>query len=90
MNAVYLIHIVPARNMARFYSMSLQPTLFAECSVVREWGRIGRGGQVKATPYPTVDAAQKALEQLAAVKTRRGYLQQHSAVALQRCDDIAS
>ena len=31
----------PARNMARFYTMALQPTLFGEWALLREWGRIG-------------------------------------------------
>lgn len=73
MMSLYLTHVDPARNMARFYTMSLQPTLFGECSVVREWGRIGRGGQVKATPYPTPEAARAAFDKLAATKIRKGY-----------------
>ncbi|MBB1251750.1 WGR domain-containing protein [Rhizobium sp. G21] len=50
---VYLTHVDPGRNMARFYTMSVQPTLFGECSVVREWGRIGTGGQVRETHHTT-------------------------------------
>lgn len=30
-----------ARNMARYYSLLLQPTLFGDMSLVRNWGRIG-------------------------------------------------
>jgi predicted DNA-binding WGR domain protein len=72
-NAVYLTHTDPARNMARFYVMSLQVTLFAECSLIREWGRIGRGGQVKATVFSTTEAAQAALSRIEKAKRKGGY-----------------
>lgn len=73
MSAVHLTRTYPAENLARFYAMSVQATLFGEWSLVREWGRIGRGGQVKATPYPTEAEALAELEQLRRAKVRRGY-----------------
>lgn len=73
MTVVYLTHVDAGQNMARFYTMSLQPTLFGEWSLVREWGRIGRGGQVKATPYSAKAEAEAALEKLRAAKVRKGY-----------------
>lgn len=73
MTAVYLTRVDDDQNMARFYAMSLQPTLFGECAVVREWGRIGRGGQVKATPYPTREEAERVLADLERLKLKRGY-----------------
>ena len=36
------------KNMARYYVLSVEPTLFAESSLVRRWGRIG-GGYRKRT-----------------------------------------
>ncbi|NOD78477.1 WGR domain-containing protein, partial [Ruegeria sp. HKCCD4332] len=42
---VHLIHVDPDVNMARFYGIELQPTLFGEVSVLRTWGRIGTNGQ---------------------------------------------
>jgi len=30
-----------ALNMARFYVLDIQPTLFGEIALVQEWGRIG-------------------------------------------------
>ena len=36
----------PARNMARFYTMALQPTLFGEWALLKEWGRIGSAGRL--------------------------------------------
>lgn len=42
---VHLIHVDPDVNMARFYGIELQPTLFGEMSVLRTWGRIGTNGK---------------------------------------------
>jgi predicted DNA-binding WGR domain protein len=77
MSAVYLTrhgtHPKTGRNMARFYKMLLAPTLFGECALVREWGRIGSGGQVKADAYPNAGAALLAMQALVRLKQRRGY-----------------
>ena len=43
---IHLTRIDPARNMARFYTMALQPTLFGEWAPLREWGRIGSAGRL--------------------------------------------
>ncbi len=42
-----LTRIDPAQNMRRFYRLALQPDLFGGCTLIREWGRIGRGGRIK-------------------------------------------
>lgn len=70
---VYMTRIDAAQNMARFYTMSLQMTLFGEWTLVREWGRIGRGGQIKEIPYSTLPDAEEAMEKLRAAKVRKGY-----------------
>lgn len=41
----------PARNMARFYELSIEQTLFGEVSLTRSWGRIGKRGQSRV-PLP--------------------------------------
>ena len=41
---VQMRRIDPARNMRRFYRLSIQPDLFGGASLVREWGRIGARG----------------------------------------------
>jgi predicted DNA-binding WGR domain protein len=71
--AVLLTRIDPAENMARFYKLDVQPTLFGEWALVREWGRIGRGGQWRSDPYPTRGTADLALVTLMGIKTRKGY-----------------
>ena len=68
-----LVRIDPARNMARFYSLGLQPTLFGEVSVIRYWGRIGTRGRAMCETYSTVALAEAALQRLATTKGRRGY-----------------
>ena len=65
--------IDPARNMRRFYRMSIQPDLFGGASLVREWGRIGARGQVMIEPHADEGQAVTALMKLAGVKKRRGY-----------------
>lgn len=70
---VYLIRTDQSQNIARFYAMSLQATLFGEWSLVREWGRIGRAGQVRLTAYEAHADAEAAMEKIRAAKVRKGY-----------------
>ncbi|WP_275949213.1 WGR domain-containing protein [Bradyrhizobium septentrionale] len=58
MTAVNLVRIDADKKMARFYKLDVQPTLFGEWAVIREWGRIGRGGTVRSTPYGTASDRQ--------------------------------
>lgn len=62
-----------ARNMARFYALSLAPTLWGEVALVRRWGRIGTAGRQAIDTHPDAEAALAALHRLAGIKTRRGY-----------------
>lgn len=70
---LYLTREDASRNMARFYCMSLQATLFGEWALVREWGRIGSAGQVRTTAYIEQAEAEAAMEKLRAAKVRKGY-----------------
>lgn len=58
--SMHLRRIDPDRNMARSSTMSIEPTLFGEWALLREWGRIGAAAALTA--------------QLKA-KLRHGYLQ---------------
>lgn len=60
--------------MARFYRLVIQPDLFGEWRLVREWGRIGQAGQLRQAIYPSQAEAKTALERLRRVKEKRGYI----------------
>lgn len=77
MNDLPLVHlrrIDPSRNMRRFYSLSVQPTLFGGASLVRDWGRIGTRGQSMIETFDTPAEADDAMTRLERRKQRRGYL----------------
>ena len=70
---VHLRRIDPAQNMRRFYSLSVQPTLFGGASLIRDWGRIGTRGQTMMETFDTADDADLAFDRLERSKRRRGY-----------------
>ncbi|SIR29959.1 WGR domain-containing protein, predicted DNA-binding domain in MolR [Rhizobium sp. RU20A] len=63
----------PARNMARYYGLSLQPTLFGPVALVRCWGRIGTRGQECTEWHGSKGEAEAALARHAARRLKRGY-----------------
>jgi predicted DNA-binding WGR domain protein len=63
----------PARNMARFYALSLETSLFGEVVLIRRWGRIGAFGRVRSEWFDSQAAAAERLAVIAALKARRGY-----------------
>ena len=62
-----------ARNMARFYVLSIEPTLFEDLALVRRWGRIGSAGRQRIDLHPSQPVAHIALEKWLDRKRRRGY-----------------
>jgi predicted DNA-binding WGR domain protein len=62
------------RNMARYYVLSIEPTLFEEISLVREWGRIGKRGGRRIELHADHTAARMALGVWLAHKIKRGYV----------------
>jgi predicted DNA-binding WGR domain protein len=68
-----LRRIDPARNMARFYLVSVGRSLFGDFSVVREWGRIGTIGRVRVDLFENEHAALGALDAIERAKRKRGY-----------------
>ena len=63
----------PAKNMRRFYLMTVQRDLFGGASLIREWGRIGSPGQVRIEHHPDEGHALNALSNLGVAKRKRGY-----------------
>ena len=68
-----LRRVDPARNMSRFWSARLQPSLYEEIVLVRNWGRIGSWGQERSYWFSTRQAALGAFNKITAAKCRGGY-----------------
>ena len=62
-----------ARNMARFYVLSIEPTFFEDLALVRRWGRIGSEGRERIDLHPSRRVARVELEKWLDRKSRRGY-----------------
>lgn len=70
---VHLRRIDPSRNMRRFYTLAIQPTLFGGASVIRNWGRIGTDGRSMMETFDSEDDAASASMRLECTKRRKGY-----------------
>ena len=80
-----LRRIDPALNMRRFYTLSIQPTLFGGASLMRDWGRIGSGGQSMMETFDLPEQADRARARLERSKRRRGYGDAETAKSGDRC-----
>jgi predicted DNA-binding WGR domain protein len=63
-----------ARNMARYYVLSIEATLFEDFALVRRWGRVGGAGRARIDLHPSPPVAQVELEKWLSRKRRRGYV----------------
>jgi predicted DNA-binding WGR domain protein len=73
LNVLVLERVDRTKNMARYYVLSVEPTLFAESSLVRRWGRIGDAGRTRIDLHASPRLAQIALNTWLERKRRRGY-----------------
>ena len=71
---VILERIDPTKNVARYYVLSVEATLFARNTLVRRWGRMGSTARQRLEFVDSRDSAGLALETWLARKRRRGYL----------------
>lgn len=72
----YCLHLErcdPSRNMARFYALSLAPSLFGDVVLVRRWGRIGSSGRLRLEIFESETEAVTAMLALLRRKRARGY-----------------
>jgi predicted DNA-binding WGR domain protein len=53
--------------------MAVQPTLFGEWALVRNWGRIGANGTQRSDWFDTEAEAIQAFEDMKKQKRKRGY-----------------
>ena len=66
--------IDPARNMYRWYSLSVQPTLFDSRAVICAWGKMRTSYQrMRILPADSVEEAEKIFGRLTTKRLRRGY-----------------
>ena len=70
---LYVERIAPEKNMARFYALAVQPTLFGEVSLVRVWGRIGTRGQQMVHLFDNESQAINLFLDVLREKRKRGY-----------------
>lgn len=73
MKDIRLEKIVPEANQRRYYHMHIEPGLFGDWGLVREWGRIGQGGQRRTDWFIHKGNAAEAAGKLTQQKVRRGY-----------------
>ena len=74
MSFTVLYRIDSNKRMHRFYRLDVQPDLFGQWCLMREWGRIGSTGQTRSIPFPALEDAETALGKQRQAKERRGYV----------------
>ncbi len=70
---LYVERSDPAKNMARYYAMEIEPTMFGEACLTRRWGRIGKRGQEKKNVFEREEEAVRLFLELVKQKRGRGY-----------------
>lgn len=61
-----------ARNVARFYVLAIEPSLYGDAALMRAWGRIGSLGRQRLDLYASAAEAGEALEAWLAHSNGRG------------------
>ena len=74
MHTVALRRFDPSRNLARFYSVAVHPTLFGSWAVVRRWGRVDTDGRRAETWFHDLSPALSCAQAHTRAKLRRGYV----------------
>ena len=72
-NVLVLERVDRTKNMARYYVLSVEPTLFAVSSPMRRSGRIGSVERTRIDLHASPPLAQMALNTWLERKRRRGY-----------------
>jgi len=70
---LYIERTDATKNMARFYTMSIEPTLFGQACLTRSWGRIGASGQSLTHHFDREQDAVLLFLDVLRRKRRRGY-----------------
>jgi predicted DNA-binding WGR domain protein len=78
---VFFTRIDPAKNIRRFWRAMVTPTLLGGWSLIREWGRIGQPGTVKASTFESEDEARRAEQRGIRKRELHGYTPNQDIVA---------
>jgi predicted DNA-binding WGR domain protein len=70
---LHVQRIDAAKNMARYYRLAIEPTLFGNIAVVRGWGRIGTRGQERVEFFDSEKQALSVFLEILLEKRRKGY-----------------
>lgn len=70
---LYVERTDPTQNMARYYAMQIDQTIFGEACLIRRWGRIGKHGQEKQHVFEREEEAVLLFLDLLKQKRARGY-----------------
>jgi predicted DNA-binding WGR domain protein len=76
---LYVERTDAAKNMARYYAMSIEPNLFGDICLLRTWGRIGAKGQTMIHHFGREEEAVELFLDLLRQKRKRGYRPRASA-----------
>lgn len=63
----------PARNLRRFYRLSVARSLWGEWGVVRQWGRAGTQGHLRTDWHGACEDAAAERDRIEGAKRKRGY-----------------
>lgn len=70
---LYIERTDATKNMARFYALAIEPTLFGTPCLTRRWGRIGTSGQAMMHHFDREEDAVRMFLDLLRSKRARGY-----------------
>jgi predicted DNA-binding WGR domain protein len=72
---VCLHRVDPEQGMRRFYRLQIQPTIFGELDLIREWGRVGRDHRPRrqVTHHRDLGELLEQLREVLARRFKRGY-----------------
>lgn len=70
---LYVERVDPDRNMARFYTLAIEPTLFGTPRLLRRWGRIGTSGRTMVHHFEREEDAVALFLDLLRERRAHGY-----------------
>ena len=70
---LYIERVDPDRNMARFYTLAIEPTLFGTPRLLRRWGRIGTLGRTMVHHFEREEEAVPLFLTLLRERKAHGY-----------------